>query len=345
VSDSPARRPKIVDVARAAGVSPTTVSHALNRRGQVDPRTRERVIEVARRLGYRPHLGAQRLRTGSAGHIALISSMPFSIAGGPSRLGFFMELASSAAETALTSGYALVLVPPLEVLPALDDLDIGGAVVVEPQQDDEVTQRLSDRGVPVVAIGAQPAAGHRVPFVDLHADYSSNLLLTHLHDTGARSIALVVATQRRESALAALKEYEVFARRLGMAEHVVLVDERDGEEGARRRTAELLDRAPDVDGVCAMVDTFATGVVRAVQESGRALPGDVRVVTRYDGIRARTCEPPLTAIDLHLPETAAAAVTLLQQVMAGEDAPPSVDVPVPVLVPRASSAAVTALGR
>jgi DNA-binding LacI/PurR family transcriptional regulator len=345
VSDSPARRPKIVDVAKAAGVSPTTVSHALNRRGQVDPRTRERVIEAARRLGYRPHLGAQRLRTGSASHIALISSMPFSIAGGPSRLGFFMELASSAAETALTNGYALVLVPPLEVLPSLDDLDIGGAVVVEPQQDDEVTQRLSDRGVPLVAVGEQPDARHRVPFVNLHADYCSSLLLNHLHDAGARKIALLVATQRRESSVAAHREYEVFARRLGMAEHLVLVDERDGEEGARRRMAELLDRAPDIDGVCAMVDTFATGVVSAVQESGRTVPDDVRVATRYDGIRARTCEPPLTAIDLHLPETAAAAVTLLLQVMSGGDAPLSVDVPVPVLVPRASSAAVIRLGR
>jgi DNA-binding LacI/PurR family transcriptional regulator len=94
-----------------------------------------------------------------------------------------------------------------------------------------------------------------------------------------------------------------------------------------------------------MVDTFATGVVRAIRESGRTVPGDVRVATRYDGIRARTCEPPLTAIDLHLPETAAAAVTLLLEVMSGGHAPPSVDVPVPVLVPRASSAAVTRLGR
>jgi DNA-binding LacI/PurR family transcriptional regulator len=345
VSDSPARRPKIIDVAKAAGVSPTTVSHALNRRGQVDPRTRERVIEVARRLGYRPHLGAQRLRTGSARHVALISSMPFSIAGGPSRLGFFMELASSAAEAALTSGYALVLVPPLDVLPSLDDLDIGGAVVVEPQQDDEVTQRLGDRGVPVVAIGAQPAAEHRVPFVDLHAGYCSSLLLTHLRDAGARNIAVVAATQRRESSLAALREYEAFTRSSGTAQHLLLVDEREGEEGARRAMAELLDRAPDVDGVCAMVDTFATGVVRAVRESGRAVPGDVRVATRYDGIRARTCEPPLTAIDLHLPETAAAAVTLLLQVMSGEDAPLPLDVPAPVLVPRASSGAVTRPGR
>lgn len=344
MSDGPARRPKIVDVAKAAGVSPTTVSHALNRRGQVDPRTRERVIEVARRLGYRPHLGAQRLRTGSVRNVALISSMPFSIAGGPSRLGFFMELASSAAETALTSGYALVLVPPLEILPALDDLDIGGAVVVEPQQDDEVTRRLTDRGVPVVAVGEQPASGHRMPFVDLHADYCSTLLLTHLHENGARAVAMVAATQRRESSLAAQREYAAFARRTGMAEHLLLVDEREGEEGARRRMAELLDRVPEVDGVCAMVDTFATGVVRAVRESGRTVPGDVRVATRYDGIRARTCEPPLTAIDLHLPETAAAAVGLLLQVMSGAEAPPSVDLPVPALVPRASSAAVTGPG-
>jgi DNA-binding LacI/PurR family transcriptional regulator len=345
VSDGPARRTKIVDVAKAAGVSPTTVSHALNRRGQVDPHTRERVIEVARRLGYRPHLGAQRLRTGAARHVALISSMPFSIAGGPSRLGFFMELASSAAETALTSGYALVLVPPLEVLPSLDDLDIGGAVVVEPQQDDEVTRRLSDRGLPVVTIGEQPAPGPRMPFVNLHADYCSRLLLTHLDDVGARRIAMVTAAQRRESSVAAHREYAAFARRLDMAEHVVLVDEREGEEGARRQTADLLDRVPDVDGVCAMVDTFATGVVSAVQESGRTVPDDVRVATRYDGIRARTCEPPLTAIDLHLPETAAAAVELLLEVMAGGDAPPSMDVPLPVLVPRASSAVVTTLGR
>jgi Bacterial regulatory proteins, lacI family len=96
------------DVANAAGVSPTTVSHALNRRGQVDPRTRARVIEAARRLGYRPNQHQ-------------------CVAGRQRR--------------------------------------IDGAVVVEPQ--------------------------------------GSNLLLTHLHDTGARNIAVAAATQRRESSLAA----------------------------------------------------------------------------------------------------------------------------------------------
>lgn len=345
MADGPVRRPKIVDVAKAAGVSPTTVSHALNHRGQVDPRTRERVIEVARRLGYRPHLGAQRLRTGAVRQIGLISSMPFAIAGGPSRLGFFMEVASAAAETALTNGYALVLVPPLESLPSVDDLDIGGAVVVEPQRDDEVTRRLVDRGVPVVAIGEQPGPGPQVPYVRLHAEYCARLLLEHLRGRGARNIVLVAGAQPREAALAARREYDVLTTRTGMAHRLVLVDEAEGEEGARRRMAELLEREPQVDGVCAMVDTFATGVVRAVHESGRAVPGDVRVVTRYDGIRARTSEPQLTAVDLHLDETAAAAVQLLLQTLSGEETPVADDVPLPVLVPRASSALVTPLAR
>jgi len=344
VADGPVRRPKIVDVAKAAGVSPTTVSHALNHRGQVDPRTREKVIEVARRMGYRPHLGAQRLRTGAVRQIGLISSMPFAIAGGPSRLGFFMEVASSAAETALTSGYALVLVPPLEALPSLDDLDIAGAVVVEPQRDDEVTRRLAERGVPVVAIGEQPGPGPRVPYVQMHADLCARLLLEHLAERGARNIVLVAGAQPRESALSALREYDAFTARSGTPHRVVLVDEAEGEEGARRQLAELLERAPEVDGVCAMVDTFATGVVRAIHESGRAVPGDVRVVTRYDGIRARTSEPQLTAVELHLDETAAAAVELLLRLLSGQETPAS-DVPLPVLVPRASSAVVTPLGR
>src|SRR5579884_2093274 len=125
--------PTITDVAKAAGVARSTASDALNGRRYVDARTRARVVETARALGYRPNLRARRLRTGAAQAIALISSMPFAIAGGPSRLGFFMEIAAAAAETALPHGFAMILVPPLETRPGLDYLDVDGAIVVEPE--------------------------------------------------------------------------------------------------------------------------------------------------------------------------------------------------------------------
>lgn len=94
------------------------------------------------------------------------------------------------------------------------------------------------------------------------------------------------------------------------------------------------------------------GAVRAVRDSGRTVPGDVMVVTRYDGPRARTCEPPLTAVDLQLDRAATDAVDLLLARLRDEDgavadatavsvAALSVAAPEPRLVARASSLRVT----
>lgn len=148
------KRVTIADVARAAGVSPATVSQAFNGRRQVDPATRERIRAVALELGYRPNPTAQRLRTGRSGMIALLSSMPFAVAAGPSRLGFLMEIAAVAAGAALSNGLALILVPPVEHGQlSLDALAIDGAILVEPASDDPGLALLRARGLPFVTVG------------------------------------------------------------------------------------------------------------------------------------------------------------------------------------------------
>jgi DNA-binding LacI/PurR family transcriptional regulator len=52
------------------------------------------------------------------------------------------------------------------------------------------------------------------------------------------------------------------------------------------------------------VDAFAVGALAAVQQAGLRVPQDVMIATRYDGLRARTAEPALTAVDLHLEQVA-----------------------------------------
>ena len=125
-------KPTIADLAKAAGVSATTVSHAFSGRRYVDPETRKRIEALAEAIGYRPNHRARRLRTGGAGSIALVSSMPFAVAAGPSRLGFLMEIAAAAAVTAFSRGISLCLVPPLGPRDSLDALEVLGAIVVEP---------------------------------------------------------------------------------------------------------------------------------------------------------------------------------------------------------------------
>lgn len=332
------QRPTIADVARAAGVSTTTVSHALNGKGYVDAQTRERVKEAARALGYRPSVRAQRLRTGEARTIALISSMPFEIAGGASRLGFLMEVAAVAAATALTRGLALVLVPPLMAgrLP-LEQLDIDGAIVIEPTADDANVAHLQDRGLPVVCLGRQPA-NDAVPYVDIHSSATTELLLRHLKDQGSRHIGLLIGAQQRNSYIESRACYQKFCAEHGMTPVIAVADESGGEAAGRDTCAALLREHPHIDGLCALVDAFAVGAVQAILEEGLRVPDDVRVVTRYDGTRARSCRPPLTAVDLHLDDMASQAVALLFDHLGGnKDARLSVAPSLPDLVIRESS--------
>jgi DNA-binding LacI/PurR family transcriptional regulator len=336
------RPPTIADVARIAGVSRTTVSHALNGIGKVDPRTRERVKQTAAELGYRPNLRAQRLRRGEAKAVALTSSMPFAVAGGASRLGFYMEIAAAAAESALLHDYALVLVPPVQSGSALYSLDIDGAIVVEPDVNDAAVAQLTERGLPYVSLGRPVSPDDSSPYVDLRGGQVAELLLTHLREQGAERPALLIGSGSRHSSVDALAAYEKVAERFGWTPVVASAPETGGEEAGYERCAALLAEHPGTDAVCALVDAFAVGAVRAIVDSGRSVPGDVMVVTRYDGLRARTCEPPLTAVDLRLDRAAADAVELLLGRLRGESATTVVTAPEPRLVPRASSLRLTA---
>ena len=331
-------RVTISDVARAAGVSPTTVSHALSGRGQVEARTRERELRVARELRYRPNRHAQRLRTGEAHMIVLLSSMPFAVAGGSSRLGFLMEIAAVAAGPALTSGLALVLAPPLEGghLP-LDALEVDGALVVEPSARDVHVEHMRKRGVPVVSIGRQAGTRTPVPYVDLRSAFTTRLLLDHLREQGARRIALLVGSERRTSYVEGEAEYRAFAAEHRMEPIVAFAEESRGEAGGLAATRELLSRARALDGLCVPVDAFALGALQALHEAGRRVPNDTLVATRYDGMRAHTSDPPLTAVDLHLGQVGEMAIELLLEHLRGDTTRHTVQPAQPTLVVRRSS--------
>lgn len=313
------------------------MSHALNNKGFVETGTRERVKAVALALGYRPNVRAQRLRSGEAHTIALLSSMPFEIAGGASRLGFLMEVAAVAAGAALERGLALILVPPMtrDRLP-LEQLDIDGAIVIEPVAGDPNLLHLQERALPVVCIGRYPD-DTAVPFVDLQSHATTQLLLDHLRLQGARRIALIIGAEQRNSYSETEEAYRAFCKAHRMKPHVTAASEAKGEQGGYDACAALLAAHPDVDALCVPVDAFAVGAVQAIQARGLRIPMDVKIVTRYDGVRARTCTPPLTAVDLHLDRISSLAVDLLFAHLGGKHGDMQAKAPVPSLIVRASS--------
>ncbi|SOB93505.1 LacI family DNA-binding transcriptional regulator [Rhodobacter maris] len=331
-----AKRATVIDVARLAGVSAGTVSNAINGKRRVDPETRSRVDAAISALGYRPNMAARGIRTGRANTIALFSSMATGVAAGPSRLGFLMEIAAAAALAALERNVALVLVPPIpEPEAALRTVPLDGALLVEPARNDPFLPFLAARGIPTVSIGA--AYGMVSAQVDLNYEATADLLIDHLLEMGARDFPLLIGTSARRYFEVFEARYRARAAQIGMVPQVLRIEERLGEAAAAQVMARHLLSRPGLDGVLAPVDALATGAMMALREARRAVPAEVRVVTRYDGLRARSEAPQLTAVDLHLDMVARHAAIALLELIEGRPVASIVPGPLPQIIVRGSS--------
>src|ERR1700754_3062712 len=149
-------RAGIKEVAAEAGVSVTTVSHALNGRGRLPEETRERVRTVAARLGYKPNATARNLVVGKTGLLGIAVSQQ----GGPpsavTDFAYFAQLMMAASTEAIANGYALVLAPAESALDPHAGIAVDGAIIVDPVSDDPLVGRLQEAGIAIVSTGRVP---------------------------------------------------------------------------------------------------------------------------------------------------------------------------------------------
>src|SRR5262245_9683227 len=184
-------RISIKDVAREAGVSVTTVSHALNDKGRLNPDTRARVREVAERLGYRPNPAARSLVSGRTGLIAVVPSLPKEPQMSFGDFGYFTELIVSATEVAVSKDWALVVAPPSSSDFVWERVPLDGVIVIEPIKDDPALPALRERRIPFVTISADPNAPGADAVVACEDRECTAQVLDHLAERGGRRVALL----------------------------------------------------------------------------------------------------------------------------------------------------------
>ncbi|WP_328657086.1 LacI family DNA-binding transcriptional regulator [Nocardia salmonicida] len=317
-------RPTMRDIAAAAGVSPSAVSLALAGKGRMEDSTRARILATATELGYRINREARALRTGRTMMIGLVTSMVADqVDDHESRLDWYTRTALAAANESFRHGYALVLVPPLGEHDQVHDLAADGVLLIDPDPAEGFVETAAARGLAVVTIGGHAPAP--ASSVSLDRDAAVDLAMTHFLSTGARRPALLVDNSGRQNAAASRTAYEHWCDIAGMTPIVATVDFAGG--GGRTRLAhracvQLLTERPDVDAVYAPLDSVAAGCVTAARELGRTIGADLGLITS-EGSIARDNDPPLTAIDTHREEQAAAAVRMLVTALASGERPPN----------------------
>ena len=320
-SKTPRKRVGILDVARAAGVSRTTASDALNGRGRVEEGTRTRVADAARELGYRANPHARMLRSGGSGIIAFVSSLPGGMSGELASLEYYVHLLMGAATTAMASGYAVVLLP-LEPDPGdVDAAHADGALLFDPTADSALLARLEAEAVPTVSTGRSPDRGWDEGWwVDNDIGRATRQMLDLMERHGARRPALVSNPPTRSYSIDTIETYRAWAGERGIEPRVALTGPLATESTAYEAALPLFEGEDPPDAVYAPLDRLAVGAMLAARTRGLSVPGDLLVAAGSDSETARSALPAITALDLKPQRIGELAVELLVARLAGDRA-------------------------
>jgi DNA-binding LacI/PurR family transcriptional regulator len=329
-------RVTIHDVAKAAGVSPTTVSHALNGRGKVSPATRAHVAAVAKRMAYQPSRVARSLRTARTETLALVLpefETRVEVGLKTVALDFYMQLIRSAALTAFEYGYRLLIAPEITSQAEAIKLGVDGAMICDPTEGDHQLDFFSAANLPVVT-NERPAGRPDFRW-HVNADNEGNTrrLLDHLVDGGATRIALVLpdlpspAIDEFEHAYLSWCEgkFEPMLERTNI--------EHPDRDAARECVERLLSRSDPPDGI---LDLAPTSTLLACHAHEVRVPDDLLIAALLDGPETRGAKPPITALDMNPTAVGQSGIGLLVDLIEDRSPEGPIIVPAPLNV-RASS--------
>jgi DNA-binding LacI/PurR family transcriptional regulator len=332
-------------VAAAAGVSTTTVSHALNGKGRLSEETRRHVREVAERLGYQPSAMARALAGGRTNMLAMLFSGTQDFALKVGDFDYFLQLMNGATSCALQRGFSLTMLQADGDPHVLDTLPLDGAIVIDPVPADPLVERLQDRGLPLVTTGRVIDGPDDACWVDNDHVAGTRAVLDHLAAAGARRVALVTSPPLSSYAFDAQAAYRDWCAERGQEPMIAEVRGSASEGSAYAAASELLASADPPDGVYATLDRLALGTLLAAEASGVEVPRALRIAGCTDSEASRRARPALTALSLNPDRLGREAVDLLLELV--EDGEPAerhrlVDATV---IPRASTAAITRAAR
>ncbi|HHY15844.1 MAG TPA: LacI family transcriptional regulator [Firmicutes bacterium] len=332
--NEPPKRVTIRDVAKAAGVSVSTVSHVMNNYGDIGPETEKRVRKTMEDLNYYPNALAQRLIRNRSHLLQL-----FLFAKEGLQHPFFYEVLCGISKEAQNRDYELIL----SVQQADDrskrwrkslrrsiESRAEGLIIMGSPSEPGVFEKIEDSQIPAVFVDI-PFKGRNSIYISSDNKKGARLAVEHLISLGHRKIAFLggdsleafleqkgeengrpgegISKSRFEGYAQALRKanVEIDLSLIGHGEFT--------QTGAKRAVLQILESHPDVSAIFAASDVMALGAMEAVRSVGREVPRDVAVVGYDDSEAASLARPLLTTVRQDGPLMGKTAVKEIWNVM------------------------------
>ena len=312
----PSMKATIRNVAKLAGVAPSTVSHFLNQTAPLSAATAKSVEEAIAALNYQVNLGARSLRLRKTNSIGVV--IPNIVS------PYFGEIAAVMENKLWARGYQTLLCiserSPDRELSQVANLvgrQVDGILLVYCSQKSRVASIIKDFPVPIVFVD------RRVP--DQYSVCTDNFLggrlaARHLASLGHRTIGVLCGEPSVQNVTERIEGFQFELRRFGVEvpDQYKAKGRQDLQLGLR--IMDLMELKPRPTAIFATNDIVAIGAWRKLVESGFRIPGDVSIVGFDDIAISRFLVPPLTTIAQPYRETGAKAVELLLDILKSDSA-------------------------
>lgn len=321
-------RSTIYDVAREAGVSIATVSHVINGKGKISRERREEILDIMKRLNYRPNAIASALagkRTFTLGLLVPDISNPF-----------FAEMARSVEDQGHQLGYSVIICSTdnqeekvKRYVNLLRQKQVDGVIIGTGISHGELLKPLQEHSL-AIALIARDNPALDASSVRVHDLEGGRLAAEHLLQLGHRRLAVLAENERVTSSSERVRGFVEAAASHGLelSPGCIAACDHKIEDGYRRAKA-MLELAVRPTALFCCNDLLAVGALRAARELGLRVPEECSVVSFDDTILASVTDPPLTVIAQPIEQMGRMAVDLVVRGLSGKGDPAR-----PIVLPR-----------
>jgi len=301
----------IKDIAKLAGVSPSTVSRIINNKdGMISEATRQRVLKIIDEVGYIPNTFARSLVTQQSRMLGMII---------PDILNpYFTELAKGTSDYALERGYDVLLLSAdddeemeAHLYNSLIQKGVAG-ILISPGGSNYQFRQARGRTIPIVSIDRKlTSRSYLIGALDNDNEYGAYLSASHLIEQGHRDILFLCGAKK---AYTSKQRYQGYCKALN--EHQIPIDDslvyfgQYQHEFGYEIISSMIGKK-HFTAICCMSDMLAMGALSALRRAKIKVPAECAVIGYDDIPLAGLIERPLSTIHRHTYECGSQAAEIL----------------------------------
>lgn len=321
----------IKDIASVAGVSYSTVSKALNDSPLVKKGTKQKIVNLANKMGYEPNFAAQRLVSKKTKIIGLIwPTIERTV---------LSTLVTNISNEMDKTDYSMILsVDPVpKALETFRKFQVDGIILFEENSN----VAISEQNIPLISYGVSSKKSTSYPIIDANHEQAMDMAIAYLYRLGHRKITYIgnisptdpLQMEKYQGFETAMRQYQLpFDNR-----HVINTNGLNWYDGYTA-VKKLVNTNPLPTAIVSGSYDISGGVIRCLRENNISIPKDMSVIS-YDNIpQMETMEIPLTATGVSLEELAKEIVEAMIALVDTEQENPITKKMDPTLVERSSCA-------